>query len=79
MRKKSGHPSLLEFGDMEEAREGESWVSVLFSLVNYRLEAKRHHLSTNEAMGSAQTIMLAPDGLLGVADPRSRGAKAVGY
>jgi gamma-glutamyltranspeptidase/glutathione hydrolase len=47
--------------------------------VNYRLEAKGHHLSTNEAMGSTQTIMLTPDGLLGAADPRSQDAKAAGY
>jgi hypothetical protein len=30
-KKESGHPSLFEFGDMEEARGGKSWVSVLFT------------------------------------------------
>jgi gamma-glutamyltranspeptidase/glutathione hydrolase len=43
------------------------------------LEAKGHHLNVKSAMGSTQTIMVTPDGLLGAADPRSQDAKAAGY
>ena len=43
------------------------------------LEAKGHKLKVKSAMGSTQTIMVTPDGLLGAPDPRSRDAKAAGF
>ena len=44
------------------------------------LEAMGHKVVVREAMGSANTIARAPDGLLtGASDPRQRGTLAVGY
>jgi gamma-glutamyltranspeptidase/glutathione hydrolase len=43
------------------------------------LQARGHTLQLGPAMGSANTVMLAPKGLAGVADPRVRGSLAAGY
>ena len=44
------------------------------------LEAMGHKVVVGEAMGSANTIALSPDGLLtGASDPRMRGTLAIGY
>ncbi|MEC8006343.1 MAG: gamma-glutamyltransferase, partial [Pseudomonadota bacterium] len=43
------------------------------------LRARGHALKTVRPMGSAQTVMRAPDGFWGVADPRRDGALAAGF
>ena len=42
------------------------------------LRARGHVVKTVRPMGSAQTVMRAPDGFWGVADPRRDGARAAG-
>jgi gamma-glutamyltranspeptidase/glutathione hydrolase len=44
-----------------------------------QLEARGHKVVPRPRWGSANSIMVTPDGLLGAADPRSRGALADGY
>jgi len=43
------------------------------------LEGRGHALITTATSGSANSIMVAPDGLAGAADPRQRGTLAEGY
>jgi gamma-glutamyltranspeptidase / glutathione hydrolase len=43
------------------------------------LEAKGHKVVTSATFGSANSIMVTPDGLAGAADPRQRGTLAEGY
>ena len=43
------------------------------------LEARGHTVMVGSTSGSANSILVTPDGLTGAADPRSRGALAVGY
>jgi len=43
------------------------------------LEAKGHKLVTTATSGSANSIMVTPEGLAGAADPRQRGTSAEGY
>ena len=44
------------------------------------LEAMGHKVVVREAMGSANTILRSPNGVLtGASDPRQRGTLAVGY
>jgi len=42
------------------------------------LEARGHKVVTGATMGSANSILVTPDGLTGAADPRQRGTLAVG-
>jgi len=43
------------------------------------LEARGHRVTVRTPFSSANSIMVTPDGLVGAADTRSRGALAVGY
>jgi len=43
------------------------------------LESRGHMVTVREPWGSANSILVTPDGLVGAADPRSRGSLAVGY
>ena len=43
------------------------------------LDALGHTVTTRPKWGSANSILATPDGLIGAADPRTRGALAVGY
>ena len=43
------------------------------------LEAKGHRIVTTATSGSANSILVTPDGLTGAADPRQRGTAAEGY
>ena len=43
------------------------------------LQARGHVLVSGPPRTSANSILLTPQGLAGAADPRTRGAKAVGY
>jgi len=43
------------------------------------LESRGHKVSVREPWGSANSILVTPDGLAGAADPRTRGSLAVGY
>jgi gamma-glutamyltranspeptidase/glutathione hydrolase len=43
------------------------------------LEARGHVVVTSTARTSANSILVTPQGFVGAADPRTRGAKAVGY
>jgi len=43
------------------------------------LRARGHQVSERRPWGSANSIMLTPDGIAGAADPRTRGSLAVGY
>ena len=43
------------------------------------LEQLGHTVVRRPNWGSANSIMVTPDGLAGAADPRTRGALAVGY
>jgi len=43
------------------------------------LEQLGHTVVRRPNWGSANSIMTTPDGLAGAADPRTRGALAVGY
>jgi gamma-glutamyltranspeptidase/glutathione hydrolase len=43
------------------------------------LEAKGHKITTAAAFGSANSILVTPEGLTGAADPRQRGTLAEGY
>ena len=43
------------------------------------LEARGHRVVEGPPRGSVNTILVTPDGLVGAADPRTRGALAVGY
>ena len=42
------------------------------------LEARGHHVVEGTSWASANSILVTPDGLVGAADPRTRGARAVG-
>jgi gamma-glutamyltranspeptidase/glutathione hydrolase len=44
-----------------------------------RLQSMGHKVVPRRRWGSANSIMVTPDGLAGAADPRTRGALAVGY
>ena len=59
----------------------ELWVEEGLSPDTLRLlRAKGHSVVVKRAMGSTQSIMLAPDGLLfGASDPRQAGAASLGY
>jgi gamma-glutamyltranspeptidase/glutathione hydrolase len=43
------------------------------------LEARGHKVRQDLAPTSANSILVTPQGLVGAADPRTRGARAVGY
>ena len=43
------------------------------------LEARGHSVAVRPPLSSANSIMVTPDGLIGAADTRTRGALAVGY
>jgi gamma-glutamyltranspeptidase/glutathione hydrolase len=43
------------------------------------LQARGHNVSENLPPTSANSILVTPDGIVGAADPRTRGALAVGY
>ncbi|HLN08208.1 MAG TPA: gamma-glutamyltransferase, partial [Xanthobacteraceae bacterium] len=43
------------------------------------LEARGHAVAVRSKWGSANSILSTPDGLIGAADPRTRGALAAGY
>jgi gamma-glutamyltranspeptidase/glutathione hydrolase len=43
------------------------------------LEARGHRVSVRWPLTSANSIVVTPDGLIGAADPRTRGALAAGY
>ncbi len=43
------------------------------------LEARGHRVVEGPPRGSVNSILITPDGLVGAADPRTRGALAVGY
>ena len=43
------------------------------------LEARGHHVTVRSGPTSANSIMVTPDGIVGAADPRTRGALAAGY
>ena len=43
------------------------------------LQARGHNVSENLPPTSANSILMTPDGIVGAADPRTRGALAVGY
>ena len=43
------------------------------------LEAKGHKITIARASGSANSILVTPEGLTGAADPRQRGTLAEGY
>ena len=43
------------------------------------LQSRGNRVARGEPWGSASSIMVTKDGLLGVADPRSRGALAAGF
>jgi gamma-glutamyltranspeptidase len=43
------------------------------------LEAKGHGMITTATLGSANSILLTPEGLTGAADPRQRGTLAEGF
>jgi gamma-glutamyltranspeptidase/glutathione hydrolase len=43
------------------------------------LEAKGHKIAIAATSGSANSILVAPEGLTGAADPRQRGTLAEGY
>ncbi len=43
------------------------------------LEGRGHTIMVGSTSGAANSILVTPDGLTGAADPRSRGALAVGY
>ena len=43
------------------------------------LRARGHTVVERDAMGSANSVMRVPDGFLGAADPRRRGALAAGW
>jgi len=43
------------------------------------LEGRGHMVTVREPWGSANSILVTPDGLVGAADPRNRGSLAVGY
>ena len=43
------------------------------------LEARGHKIVVGATMGSANSILISPDGLTGAADPRQRGTLAEGY
>ena len=43
------------------------------------LEAKGHKIVVGPTIGSANSILVTPDGLNGAADPRQRGTTAEGY
>ena len=43
------------------------------------LEARGHKIVVGRTFGSANSIMVTPDGLAGAADPRQRGTLAEGY
>ncbi|MGB9368531.1 MAG: gamma-glutamyltransferase [Xanthobacteraceae bacterium] len=43
------------------------------------LEARGHKIAVGRTFGSANSIMVTPDGLTGAADPRQRGTLAEGY
>jgi gamma-glutamyltranspeptidase/glutathione hydrolase len=46
--------------------------------VKSALESRGHIVTMREPWGSANSILVAPDGLYGAADPRTRGSLAVG-
>jgi gamma-glutamyltranspeptidase/glutathione hydrolase len=43
------------------------------------LEARGHMVSVRRPVTSANSIAITPEGLVGAADPRTRGALAAGY
>ena len=43
------------------------------------LEARGHKIVVGTTRGSANSIMVTPEGLAGAADPRQRGTLAAGY
>jgi gamma-glutamyltranspeptidase/glutathione hydrolase len=43
------------------------------------LEARGHRIAVGRTFGSANSIMVTPEGLTGAADPRQRGTLAEGY
>jgi gamma-glutamyltranspeptidase/glutathione hydrolase len=43
------------------------------------LESRGHAVTVRDAWGSANSILVTPDGLAGAADPRTRGSAAAGY
>jgi gamma-glutamyltranspeptidase/glutathione hydrolase len=43
------------------------------------LEARGHHVTVWQPFTSVQSILVTPDGLVGAADTRTRGATAAGY
>jgi gamma-glutamyltranspeptidase / glutathione hydrolase len=46
--------------------------------VTQALERRGHKVVVREAWGSANSILVTPDGLAGAADPRTRGSLAAG-
>ena len=45
----------------------------------HALEARGHHVVQGTSWSSANSILVTSDGFVGAADPRTRGARAVGY
>ena len=43
------------------------------------LEARGHHVTVWPPFTSVHSIMVTPEGLVGAADTRTRGALAIGY
>jgi gamma-glutamyltranspeptidase/glutathione hydrolase len=43
------------------------------------LESRGHAVVVRDPWGSANSILVTPDGLAGAADPRTRGSAAAGY
>jgi gamma-glutamyltranspeptidase / glutathione hydrolase len=58
----------------------EAWVEpALPAELRRALEARGQTLAEREPSGSANSILVTPQGLIGAADPRTRGALAAGY
>jgi gamma-glutamyltranspeptidase/glutathione hydrolase len=43
------------------------------------LQARGNNVAVRKLVGSANSILVTPDGFVGAADPRTRGALAAGY
>jgi gamma-glutamyltranspeptidase/glutathione hydrolase len=43
------------------------------------LQARGDNVAVRRLVGSANSILVTPDGFVGAADPRTRGALAVGF
>jgi gamma-glutamyltranspeptidase/glutathione hydrolase len=43
------------------------------------LEARGHKIAVGRTFGSANSILVTPEGIAGAADPRQRGTLAAGY